>query len=165
MIPIQIRLTSHFQNQLDWQTVLPQVKQLLNHEAYIHVATTLNGRAQKDMKVLGSNYGSITKTQEGLAVFSELITGSIDVDRMRRISDRVVAIQMSIDGADFIEVYKFFLEKNGSRNQAYESARRVFRGGLLTGGAPFTKDIVYLDGLIRFYNFFRSAKSRFFLAT
>ena len=85
------------------------VKQLINHEAYIHVATTLNGRAQKDMKILGSNYGSITKTQEGLAVFSELITGSIDVDRMRRISDRVVAIQMSIDGADFIEVYKFFL--------------------------------------------------------
>ena len=133
------------------------VKQLINHEAYIHVATTLNGRAQKDMKILGSNYGSITKTQEGLAVFSELITGSIDVDRMRRISDRVVAIQMSIDGADFIEVYKFFLEKNGSRNQSYESARRVFRGGLLTGGAPFTKDIVYLDGLIRVYNFFRSA--------
>ena len=61
------------------------VKQLLNHEAYIHVATALNGRAQKSMKILGSNYGSITKTQEGLAVFSEFITGSIDVDRMRRI--------------------------------------------------------------------------------
>ena len=61
------------------------------------------------MKILGSNFGSITKTQEGLAVFSELITGSIDVDRMRRISDRVVAIQMSIDGADFIEVFRYFL--------------------------------------------------------
>ena len=133
------------------------VKQLLNHEAYIHVATTLNGRAQKNMKILGSNYGSITKTQEGLAVFSEFITGSIDVDRMRRISDRVVAIQMSIDGADFLDVFKFFLDKSGSKNQAFESTRRVFRGGILTGGAPFTKDIVYLDGLIRVYNFFRSA--------
>ena len=29
---------------------------------------------------------------------------AIDVDIMRRISDRVVAIQMSLDGADFIEV-------------------------------------------------------------
>ena len=133
------------------------IKQLLNHEAYIHVATTLNGRSQSKMKILGSNYGSITKTQEGLAVFSEFITGSIDVDRMRRISDRVVAIQMSIDGADFLEVFKFFLEKSGSENQAFESTRRVFRGGILTGGAPFTKDIVYLDGLIRVYNFFRSA--------
>ena len=133
------------------------IKQLLNHEAYIHVATTLNGRAQSKMKILGSNYGSITKTQEGLAVFSEFITGSIDVDRMRRISDRVVAIQMSIDGADFLDVFKFFLDKSGSKNQAFEITRRVFRGGILTGGAPFTKDIVYLDGLIRVYNFFRSA--------
>ena len=136
------------------------VRQLLNHEAYIHVATTLNGRGQEKMKILGSNYGSITKTQEGLAVFSEFITGSIDVDRMRRISDRVLAIQMAIDGADFIEVFKFFVKKNNSKNQAFESARRVFRGGLLTGGAPFTKDIVYLDGLIRIYNFFRSAISQ-----
>ena len=28
---------------------------------------------------------------------------------------------------------------------------------MLSGGAPFTKDIVYLDGLIRVHNFFRSA--------
>ena len=136
------------------------VRQLLNHEAYIHVATTLNGRGQEKMKILGSNYGSITKTQEGLAVFSEYITGSIDVDRMRRISDRVLAIQMAIDGADFIEVFKYFVKKDNSKNQAFESTRRVFRGGLLTGGAPFTKDIVYLDGLIRVYNFFRSAISQ-----
>ena len=136
------------------------VRQLLNHEAYIHVATTLNGRGQEKMKILGSNYGSITKTQEGLAVFSEFITGSIDVDRMRRISDRVLAIQMAIDGADFIEVFKYFVKKNNSNNQAFESTRRVFRGGVLTGGAPFTKDLVYLDGLIRVYNFFRSAISQ-----
>ena len=136
------------------------VKQLLNHEAYIHVATTLNGRGQEKMKILGSNYGSITKSQEGLAVFSEFITGSIDVDRMRRISDRVLAIQMAIDGADFIEVFKYFVKKNNSNNQAFESTRRVFRGGVLTGGAPFTKDLVYLDGLIRVYNFFRSAISQ-----
>ena len=133
------------------------IKQLINHEAYVHVATTINGRAQRKMRILGSNYGSITKTQEGLAVFSEFITGSIDVDRMRRISDRVIAIQMSIDGADFLDIFKFFLDKCGSENQAYDSTRRIFRGGLLTGGAPFTKDIVYLDGLIRVYNFFRSA--------
>ena len=63
---------------------------------------------------------------------------------------------MAIDGADFIEVFKFFVKKNNSKNQAFESARRVFRGGLLTGGAPFTKDIVYLDGLIRVYNFLLS---------
>ena len=72
----------------------------------VHVATTLNGRNQHKMKILGGNYGSITKTQEGLAVFSEFITGSIDIKRMYRIMDRVKAIQMAIDGADFIEVFR-----------------------------------------------------------
>ncbi len=134
------------------------VDQLINHEAFIHVATTLNGRQQKNVKILGAKSGSITKTQEGLAVFSEFITGCIDVNRMYRISDRVIAIQMAIDGADFIEVYRFFLKRNGkTKTQAFEDTRRVFRGGVLSGGAPFTKDIVYLDGLIRIHNFFRSA--------
>ena len=134
------------------------VDQLINHEAFIHVATTLNGRQQTNVKILGAKTGSITKTQEGLAVFSEFITGCIDVNRMYRISDRVIAIQMAIDGADFIEVYRFFLKRDGkTRTQAFEDARRVFRGGVLSGGAPFTKDIVYLDGLVRVHNFFRSA--------
>ena len=134
------------------------VDQLINHEAFIHVATTLNGRQQTNVKILGAKTGPITKTQEGLAVFSEFITGCIDVNRMYRISDRVIAIQMAIDGADFIEVYRFFLKRDGkTKTQAFEDARRVFRGGVLSGGSPFTKDIVYLDGLVRVHNFFRSA--------
>ena len=136
------------------------IDQLINHEAFIHVATTINGRKQIKMKILGSNYGAITKTQEGLAVFSEFITGSIDIDRMRRISDRVKAIQMAIDGADFIEIYRYFVDKGTSRNQAFENSRRVFRGGVLSGKYPFTKDLVYLDGFIRVYNFFRSSISQ-----
>jgi len=136
------------------------VDQLLNHEALVHVATSLNGRNQNTMKILGGNYGAITKTQEGLAVFSEFITGSIDVDRMYRLSDRVLAIQMAIDGASFIDVYRFFLKRTDVKTQAFENARRVFRGGVLEGGAPFTKDIVYLDGLIRVHNFFRSAVAK-----
>ena len=136
------------------------IDQLINHEAFIHVATTINGRKQNKMKILGSNYGAITKTQEGLAVFSEFITGSIDIDRMRRISDRVKAIHMAIDGANFIEIYRYFVDKGISRNQAFENSRRVFRGGVLSGKYPFTKDLVYLDGFIRVYNFFRSSISQ-----
>ena len=138
------------------------IRQLINHEALVHVATTLNGRSQHQMKILGANYGAVTKTQEGLAVFSEFITGSMDIERMWRLAERVIAVQMAIDGADFIDIYRFFLEKTERKYQAFEQARRVFRGGVLSGGAPFTKDIVYLDGLIRVHNFFRSAveKSR-----
>ena len=136
------------------------VDQLMNHEALVHVATTLNGRSQKMMRVLGANYGAVTKTQEGLAVFSEFITGCIDVKRMNRVLDRVLAIQMAIDGADFIEVYRFFLSRTQLKTEAYESTRRIFRGGVLTGRYPFTKDIVYLDGMVRINNFCRTAVSR-----
>ena len=40
---------------------------------------------------------------------------------------------------------------------AFENARRITRGGLVEGGAPFTKDAVYLEGLIRVHNFLRIA--------
>jgi len=133
------------------------VDQLMHHEALVHVATSLNGRAQDKIKLLGANYGAVTKTQEGLAVFSEFITGCIDIDRMNRISDRVVAIQMAIDGASFIDVYRYFKDRTRLKTDAFENARRVFRGGVISGGAPFTKDIVYLDGMIRVHNLFRAA--------
>lgn len=132
------------------------VRQLIHHEAHIHVATSLNGLAQENLQILAASHPGTTKTQEGLAVFAEFITGSMDLDRFRRLADRVIAIQMSIDGADFLEVYQYFLERIDNPEQAFENTRRVFRGGLLTGGAPFTKDIVYLDGLIRVHNFLRT---------
>jgi uncharacterized protein (TIGR02421 family) len=135
------------------------VDQLINHEAYIHVVTALNAVAQPDLKILRASHPGTTKTQEGLAVFAEFITGSMDFDRMQRLADRVLAIQMTIEGADFLDVYQYFLERTGIEGQAYENARRVFRGGVLSGGAPFTKDIVYLDGLLRVHTFLKSIVS------
>jgi uncharacterized protein (TIGR02421 family) len=131
-------------------------QQLINHEAHIHVATSINGLNQQHLKILAAGHPGTTKTQEGLAVFAEYITNSIDLDRLRRLADRIIAIQMSIEGADFIEVYNYFLSRIGNESQAYENSRRVFRGGVLTGGAPFTKDGVYLEGLIRVHNFLKA---------
>ena len=130
------------------------VAQLIHHEAGIHVATSLNGAYQAGLPILGSGHAGTTRTQEGMAVFAEFITGSMDLDRLRRLCDRTIAIQM--DGADFIDVYEYFLQRCHSEEQAFETARRVFRGGVMTGGAPFTKDIVYLDGLVRVHNFLRA---------
>jgi len=136
------------------------VAQLIQHEAFIHVATKLNGKAQQLLPILGRSHAGTTATQEGLAVFAEFITGSMELDRLRRLTDRVMAIQMAIDGADFIQVYGYFLERSGGRReQSFENTRRVFRGGVLTGGAPFTKDIVYLEGLLRVHNFLRTTVS------
>lgn len=146
------------------------VEQLVHHEAGIHVATALNGRAQTELPILASSHPATTRTQEGLAVFAEFITGCMDVDRLSRLADRVLAIQMALDGADFIEVYRHFLEQversagqsrtpptaEKMQREAFEQTRRVFRGGVLEGGAPFTKDAVYLDGLLRVHDFLRS---------
>ncbi|WP_293750530.1 flavohemoglobin expression-modulating QEGLA motif protein [uncultured Paraglaciecola sp.] len=145
---IRIRKTACFTD-LDAQ-------QLINHEAHIHVATSINGLNQPHLKILAAGHPGTTKTQEGLAVFSEYITNSIDLDRLRRLADRIIAIQMAIEGANFLEVYQYFLGRIGSESQAYENSRRVFRGGVLTGGAPFTKDGVYLEGLIRVHNFLKA---------
>ncbi len=132
------------------------VTQLIHHEAGIHVATALNGRHQTALPILAASHPGTTRTQEGLAVFSEFITGSMDLDRLGRLTDRVLAIQMAIDGADFVEVFGYFRDRGSDERDAFEQARRVFRGGVLSGGAPFTKDVVYLDGLLRVHDFLRS---------
>jgi uncharacterized protein (TIGR02421 family) len=131
--------------------------QLLHHEAYIHCATSINGKAQTDLPILAAWHPGTTRTQEGLAVYAEVISGSIELDRLRRLADRVLAIQMAIEGADFLDVHRYFLERTGDQDQAFESARRVFRGGVVTGGAPFTKDLVYLFGLLSVNYFVRGS--------
>jgi len=133
--------------------------QLLQHEAFVHIATGKNGLAQENFPLLAESYPGNAKTQEGLAVFAEFISGALDPRRFRRLADRVIAIDMAANGADFIEVFEFFRERNRADApfEAFESARRVFRGGVIEGGAPFTKDSIYLGGLLEVHNFLRAA--------
>lgn len=131
--------------------------QLVEHEAFVHSLTALNGREQPHLKSLARSSPRITATQEGLAVFAELMSGSIDIERMKRISLRIIGIDMALGGADFIEVFRFFLDAGQSETDSFASAQRVFRGAPLGGGAAFTKDTVYLHGLLSVHTFFRWA--------
>ncbi len=131
--------------------------QLEYHEGHVHVATALNGRAQPVMSFTGYPSPRTTATQEGLAVLTEFMTQSISIERMRRLADRTLAIKMAEEGADFCQLYQFFLAHGHDELAAYDCARRVCRGGLVEGGAPFTKDVCYLDGLLRVTNFMRVA--------
>ncbi|MCB1630047.1 MAG: DUF1704 domain-containing protein, partial [Xanthomonadales bacterium] len=114
-------------------------------------------RAQPHLGSLGLNSPRITATQEGLAVFAELVTGSIDITRMKRISLRIQAIHMALHGANFIEVFRFFLDQGQTEAESFTSTMRVFRGAPTTGGHAFTKDTVYLHGLLSVHTFFRWA--------
>ena len=98
-----------------------------------------------------------TMTQEGLAVFYEVYGHTMSQRRFLVLCDRVEAVHKAEQGADFIEIYRWFKGRMETPMDAFYSAQRVFRGAPLTGGAPFTKDAVYLGGLIGVYNFLRLA--------
>ncbi|GHA78680.1 hypothetical protein GCM10007067_15000 [Lysobacter bugurensis] len=131
--------------------------QLLQHEAFVHSITALNGREQPVLQSLSLSSPRTTATQEGLATFAEQITGSIDIGRMKRISLRIEAVALALDGADFIEVFRYFLDAGQTPADSFGSAQRVFRGVPTTGGHAFTKDTVYLRGLVGVHTFFRWA--------
>lgn len=127
------------------------------HEGWVHIGTTLNGRQQPWATWLSVGSPRITAIQEGMAVLMETLTFSSFPQRARRISDRVVAVDLAEQGADFGEVYRHFLERGVSEHDSYRVTQRVFRGGTLTGGSVFTKDISYVKGFVENVNFIRSA--------
>ncbi len=146
---IRIRRDARFTDQ--------DVEQLVNHEAFVHVGTTLNGLTQTRFPILASAHAGTTRTQEGLAVFVEFMSAAMDPDRFQRLAERTIAISMSMDGADFMQLFEYFRERTDTPEQAFECARRVVRGGLINGGAPFTKDCTYIHGLLQVHNFLRIA--------
>lgn len=130
--------------------------QLLQHEVFVHSLTAQNGKAQPVLDLLGRGAPRTTATQEGLATFAELITGAVDVRRLERIALRVLAIEAALDGADFVEVFQLFRDAGQPPSESFLSTQRVFRGGdPAGGGVVFTKDAVYLEGLLTVYAFFQ----------
>ncbi len=124
------------------------VGQLIQHEILVHSATMRNGKEQPYLKSLGLGSPRTTRTQEGLATLAELVTNTMDIGRMRRIALRIKAVQMGMDGADFLEVFRYFLENGHDEEESYQSSMRIFRGGDPRGGNIFTKDGVYVQGLL-----------------
>jgi uncharacterized protein (TIGR02421 family) len=136
------------------------VDYLEQHEGYVHMATTLNGARQPVLPILSKASPRGVRINEGLAVFSEWASHTITLRRMRRLVDRVLAIRMAEEGADFLQVFQSFVDRGEPEPAAFDIARRVFRGGDLRGRAPFTKDASYLGDFLRIYNFAGVAAKR-----
>ncbi len=134
-----------------------EIDQLFEHELLVHTASMLNGRKQPMLKSLGLGAPRTTGTQEGIATFAELITATMDLMRLRRIALRIKAIQMAMDGGDFIDIFRYFQNAGQSDRESFQSAARVFRGGDVRGKVAFTKDVVYLKGLFSVHTFLRKA--------
>lgn len=122
------------------------------HEGWVHLGTTISGLSQPVCTFLGKGPPSATITQEGLAIFMELITFSSHAERLRRLSDRIHGVRMADEGATFRDVYRFFRERGLGEGASFNNAARVFRGSTPEGG-PFTKDLSYSKGFILVYNF------------
>ncbi|HVS13967.1 MAG TPA: flavohemoglobin expression-modulating QEGLA motif protein [Thermoanaerobaculia bacterium] len=129
------------------------------HEGWVHLGTSLNGRSQPVCTFLSKGPPSSTVTQEGLAVLMEILTFSSYPARLRKLTNRIQGIELAEDGADFLEVYRYFLEQGASEREAYGQAARVFRGSLPTAG-PFTKDLSYSKGFVLIYNYLLLAVRR-----
>ena len=133
-----------------------QVRALAHHEGLWHVLTSMNGYRQPVLPVLGIGLPRSYESQEGGGIVAEYVTGHITDERFIELGERTIAIDMAARGADFLEVYRYLLARFPPEKAALMS-ERVFRGGVLEGGAPFTKDAAYQRGYCRTFNFVRAA--------
>lgn len=137
-----------------------EVRLLEVHEGWVHLGTTLNGQAQPICTFLSKGPPSSTVTQEGLAVLTELFAFASHPARVRRLTHRIEGVALAEAGANFLEVYRFFLQEGYLPAEAYQHSARIFRGSLPEGCGPFTKDLCYCKGFVQVYNFIRLAVSR-----
>jgi uncharacterized protein (TIGR02421 family) len=127
------------------------------HEGWVHVATSLNGQQQPVAKWLAKGPPRTAAVQEGLAALVEMFTFRTHPRRARRLNDRILAVDKAEDGADFLDVFEWFRTEGYDEQECFNNTRRIFRGGVVTGGAPFTKDACYCKGIVLNYAFIRSA--------
>jgi uncharacterized protein (TIGR02421 family) len=127
------------------------------HEGWVHVATSLNGQAQPVARWLAKGPPRTTAVQEGLAALMEILTFRSTPRRAKKLNDRILAVDKAEDGASFLDVFEWHRTEGYDEDECFQSTHRVFRGGVLEGGAPFTKDASYCKGIVLNYSFMRAA--------
>jgi uncharacterized protein (TIGR02421 family) len=132
---------------------------LTNHEIGIHMLTTMNAEHNK-LKIFSHGFPNNVETQEGLAVFSEYMSNSITLERLKTLAYRVIAVNSLEKGYDFVQTFKLlYANYNLSSEKAFGITLRVHRGG------GFTKDYLYLTGLKKVYDYYISNKDLNILLT
>ena len=129
-----------------------ELKTLATHEIGVHMVTTFNG-LEHPLKIFSHGFPRNVETQEGLAVLSEYTSGNLTLKRLKELAYRVIAVDSLAKGYDFVST--FDLLKNNyklDKNDAFSVTLRAHRGG------GFTKDYLYLSGLIKLYKYYMSGK-------
>ncbi|EDP96466.1 flavohemoglobin expression-modulating QEGLA motif protein [Kordia algicida OT-1] len=125
---------------------------LTNHEIGVHMVTTMNGLLQP-LKIFSNGFPNYEETQEGLAVFSEYMSNNLTVKRLKELAYRVIAVDSLAKGYSFSTTFRKFVNTYDlDRDTAFNISVRAHRGG------GFTKDYLYLSGLKKIYNYYKSGK-------
>ncbi|MBR9988473.1 MAG: DUF1704 domain-containing protein [Gemmatimonadetes bacterium] len=123
---------------------------LLHHEVGTHVLTYYNGRAQP-LRQLYTGLAGYDELQEGLAVLAEYLAGGLDASRMRVLAARVIAAHSVEQGAAFVDTFRMLTAEHGIPSRtAFDVTERVHASG------GFTRDLIYLRGLIRLVEYIRA---------
>ncbi len=125
-----------------------QLDIFLVHEGWVHLGTSINGALQHQHPWLGTWAPRTTLLQEGLAVTTELVSGAMTQERWEKIVLRHSATSMAERGSSVREVHQFLLHQGVEDLDAFKLALRIFRGVPLDGGMAFTKELLYLQGLV-----------------
>ena len=125
---------------------------LTNHEIGVHMVTTMNA-LEHPLKIFSHGFPGNEETQEGLAVFSEYMSGNLTLKRLKELAYRVMAVNGLAKGYSFSKTFRSLHNTfDLNREDAFYITARAYRGG------GFTKDYLYLTGLKKIYNHYRQGK-------
>ena len=132
---------------------------LTNHEIGVHMVTTMNGLLHP-LKIFSHGFPNNVETQEGLAVFSEYMSGNLTIKRLKELAYRVIAVDSLAKGYSFSKTFRLLHNAyDMEREEAYYLTVRVHRGG------GFTKDYLYMTGLKKVYDYYSKGKDLSLLLT
>lgn len=134
----------------DFKMSLRRVDPLIQHEIGTHVLTHFNGERQP-LKLLKTGFAGYDELQEGIAVLSEYLVNGLTANRLRILAARVTAAYDMVEGAEFKDIFNKLINKHSfTQNAAYELVTRIYQSG------GYTKDIIYLRGLVRLMNYLKN---------
>lgn len=129
-----------------------EIAVLTNHEIGVHMVTTMNGMLQP-LRIFSHGFPNYEETQEGLAVFSEYMSNNLTVRRLKELAYRVIAVDSLAKGYSFSKTFRLLHNQYDlNKEQAFYVTVRAHRGG------GFTKDYLYLTGLKKVYDYYKSGK-------
>lgn len=135
------------------------LKILSNHEIGVNMLTTFNGLNQP-LRIFSQGFANNHLTQAGLAIFSEYMSDSLSLKRMKELAYRVLAADSLIKGYSFSDTFDLLYNQYKlDRETSWIISLRAHRGG------GFTKDFQYLPGLKKIFDYYSSGKDMGLLLT